>query len=512
MTGTSSARAEDRLPPATRYALAASTLGTGMVYLDQSAVNVALPALRTGLDIVVSDLQWVMSLYVLFASAPLLVCGILGDRFGRVRFYVAGMSLFGVASTACALAPGLEVLLVARSLQGLGAAMMVAVGLAILNANTPRAVRGRVIGLWASLTSLVVAIGPAAGGVLVDAASWRLVFAINAPLALLAIVLAWRKLPESRGGDERGVIDSASVLLMLAGMGSLLFGLIEGPRLDWSAAPVGGLVCGVALMILFVARQRTTVAPLVPAHLFRHRVFAGINAVTLLQWIAISAVFFFLPINLQQVQGYSATVSGLSILPVSFAVLVLSRISGRLADRLGALPLITAGIALIALALTWFAHMTRIESYAADLLPGTLAFGCGLGLLIAPLTHVAMNALPDRHSGLASGVNNTASRLANMISVALLGSLMVTGFAAGLDERISLLPITAETASAITAQSENLGALEPPAGMAPALAERVRDAAGAAFFDAWRQVMLLAVFLCGLSLALAWLALRPPPT
>ncbi len=512
MSAISPAGTRDHLPVATRYALAAATLGTGMVYLDQSAVNVALPALRAGLDIAVNDLQWVMSLYVLFASAPLLVCGVLGDRFGRVRFYVAGMSLFGIASLACALSPGLTVLLVARAVQGIGAAMMVAVGLALLNANTPRAVRGRVIGLWASLTSLVVAIGPAAGGALVDAASWRLVFAINAPLALIAVVVAWRGLPESRGPDDAGAVDALSVVLMLAGMGAILFGLIEGPRRHWSMSPLAGLATGAMLIALFVVRQRTAAAPLLPAHLFRHRVFAGINAVTLLQWIAISAVFFFLPINLQQVQGFTATVSGLSILPVSFAVLVLSRLSGRLADRFGPLPLILAGIALVGIALAWFAFMKRIDLYAADLLPGTVAFGCGLGLLIAPLTHVAMNALPDRHSGLASGVNNTGSRLANMISVALLGSLMVTGFAAQLDERIAALPLSADAATAITAQSRNLGAVQAPATLSPALAARVHEAVDASFFDAWRRVMLLAVALCGFSMALAWLALRRPPT
>ncbi|GJL83540.1 MAG: MFS transporter [marine bacterium B5-7] len=509
----------DKLPDATRYALFASALGTGMVYLDQSAVAVALPAIQQGLGLEVSDLQWIMSLYMLFLTTPLLIFGVLGDRHGRVRLYISGLICFGCGSLICGLAGNLGILLVARALQGLGASMMIAVGLAILNANTPREIRGRVIGAWASLTSLVIAFGPALGGFVVDAASWRLVFAINTPMALIAITIALWKLPESHSlvdDNSVGVIDTAadapSVLLLIVGLGTILLGLIEGPRFGWSLWIMLCLVVGLVLVGLFIARQRIATAPLIPAALFRHRVFAGINAVTLLLWLTIGAFFFFMPINLQQIQGFSATQSGLAILPVSLSVLIFSRFSGKLSDRFTAMPLIVIGIINMGVGLALFAHLQYVENYVRQLLPATLLFGVGLGLLVAPLTHVAMNALSDRHSGLASGVNNSASRLSSMLAVALFGSLMVSQFTADLGPRLLDLQLDPATMAAIMGNARDLGAMKVPVNLSAATTASIDASIDAAFFSAWKTVMWLCVAVCVISAVLAFLVLKKPRT
>jgi EmrB/QacA subfamily drug resistance transporter len=503
-----SAPGRETLPVNTRYALLLSTLGTGMVLLDQSAINIALPAIRAGLDLEVRGLQWIMSLYILFLSAPLLVCGVLGDRFGRVRFYITGASVFGLAGLLCGLAGNLEVLLLARAAQGFGAAMMVAVGLALLNANTPREIRGRVIGIWAGLTSLVIAVGPVAGGLLVDAFSWRLVFFINAPLALLGVLVGWRKLPESRADEARTQTDILGVVLMLLGMGALLFALIEGPRFGWKLSTLVSLAAGLLLLTLFVLRQRTALQPLVPPELFRHRVFVGINLVTMLQWLTISTLFFFLPINLQQMQGYSATESGLAVLPVSLAIVVLSRISGKLSDRIGPMWLILAGIVLIGAALALFSGVTVVEDYISDLLPAILCFGAGMGLLVAPLTHVAMNALPDRYSGLASGVNNTAARMSNMLAVAVFGSLMVLWFESGLGAALENLMLDESLTGVILAQAGSLGVVEIPRSVPDSTSADIAAAVTASFHEAWRVTMLACVALCGVSALAAFRLLR----
>lgn len=496
------------LPTATRLALLASALGTGMVYLDQGAVAVALPAIGADLGLGVGGLQWIISIYILFASAPLLVCGVLGDRFGRVRFYLAGMTLFGVGALSCAVAGDLVMLLVARAVQGLGSAMMVAVGLAMLNANTPPAMRGQVIGLWASLTSVVVSIGPVAGGVITELAGWRLVFAIHVPLAAAAMLLA-RRLHEAPSSRSPGPVDLVSVLLLLLGMGAVLLGLIEGPRRPGIGLPLCAALVGGGALAAFVLRQRTASVPLLPGHLFRHRVFAGINLVTALQWIAISAVFFFLPINLQQVQGYPPSEAGLAMLPISLSVLLLSRLAGRLADRFGALPPMLAGIGLLGAALALLAGSGRMDRYAVDLLPATLLFGGGLGLLIAPLTKVAMNALPDQHAGLASGVNNSATRFSNMIAVAALGALLVSLFAADLAGQPALLALAEAERAAVLASAGSLGALSPPPGLDADTVAALRAAVEQSFFHGWRWVMGVGTAICALSALVAWRWLRP---
>ncbi len=428
------------------WVLAATIMGSSMAFIDGSVVNVALPAIETSLHANVALIQWVINSYALSLAALILIGGAAGDRFGRRRVFVIGIAIFAAASIWCGLAPNVAQLVAARAVQGVGAALLIPASLAIIGASFDEAERGRAIGTWAGFSAIAAAIAPLLGGWFVDHVSWRWIFLINPIFAVPTIWLALRHLPESRDPTAPSGLDWVGALLVLAGLGSLAFGLIAWPDLGWRNPTVAvSLVTGLLLLIAFVWQEARSPAPLVPLDLFRSRTFAGVNLLTLLLYAALSGAFFLLPFSLIQVHGYSATLAGVVFLPFTIIMGGLSRWSGGLIDRFGARLPLTMGPAIAAIGFAMLAMPPGDSYWAAFLLP-IAVLGSGMAVSVAPLTTTVMNAVPKHRSGVASGINNAVARVAGLIAVAIFGAIALADYNRALDRHFSTLPIDASQA------------------------------------------------------------------
>jgi EmrB/QacA subfamily drug resistance transporter len=411
-----------------RWVLAATILASAIAYVDESVVNVALPAIGRDLSASPAALQWVINAYTLCLAAFLLVGGAAGDRLGRRRVFIAGVALFGAASLACGLSREIAQLIAARAVQGAGAALLIPCSLAIIGAAFPDNERGRAIGTWAGFSAIAAAIGPLLGGWIVDHLAWQTIFFINPVLCLAALWIAWRHLPESIDPDAPPGIDWLGALLAFAGLAGVAFGLIALPDTGWrdttTAATLAG---GGVLLAIFVWHEGRSPAPMMPLGLFRSATFSGVNALTLLLYGALGGAFFLLPFALISVHGYSATMAGAVFLPFTAIMAVLSRWSGGLLDRVGArLPLV-AGPVLVAVGFVLFALAGPETSYAlAFLLPVSIV-GLGMAVTVAPLTTTVIAAVPGHQTGVASGINNALSSVASLFAIAAFGALALHG-------------------------------------------------------------------------------------
>jgi EmrB/QacA subfamily drug resistance transporter len=406
-----------------RLVIAAAVLGSGVAFLDGSVVNSALPRIEETFDASLAGQQWVVTGYLLTLGSLLVVGGSLGDRYGRRRMFVFGLVGFSVTSMLCGLAPSLGVLIAARVLQGVSAALLVPGSLAMLSAVFHPDDRARAIGSWSGLASASTAIGPFLGGWLIDAVSWRWVFLINPPIAAVAVVLAQRSVPETRADDGHQPIDVAGAVALSGGLAGVVYALIEGPATKWPMASVASAVLGVAMLCAFVIIEHRSPAPMVPLTLFRSRRFAGTNAATFVIWGAIGAVFFFVTIHLQNDLGYSALEAGSASLPVTVLMLFFAAKSGAIAQRIGPRLPMTLGPVVIALS---FAFLSRIQpgsTYLAGVLPGIMLFGIGLVITVAPLTATVLAAVEDRYAGIGSAINNAVARVAALLAIAVLPAL-----------------------------------------------------------------------------------------
>lgn len=482
-----------------------------MVYLDQTALNVAIPSIQHALNADVAGFQWIINLYILTQSVLLMIGGALGDRYGRARMLIVGTLIFVAASVLCGLAGSLEMLIVARGLQGVGGALLIPGGLAIINATVAPGQRGRVLGVWGTFSPLVIMLGPLVGGWLTTAFSWRAIFFINVPIGFLAVFLAARFVPESRDEQATGPLDWPGVLTLMFGLAGMLYGLIEGSQLGWSHPLVAGGLGGGALMLaLFVLIERRSPAPLMPLHLFRNRAFSGINLMTLLHYTGLSSIFFFLTLNFQQAQGLSAFVAGLAQLPIPLCLFLVSRQAGRLTDRVGPLRVMTTGALLASGALLLLTLPGVGANYWLQFLPAELLFGLGNGLTFVPLTAIALGSLPSRYSGIASGLNNAVARVAQMLAVAVFGMVMLSTFRASLAGRVAALPLAEDARAQLLADARNLGATEPPAGLPPEVAAAVAAAIRSAFVEGFRQILVIAfvLVLAGLAVLYVFVGFR----
>src|SRR3954452_2990545 len=407
--------------PAGRWVLVATVLGSGIVGLDATVVGIALPAIGRDFGVDVAGLQWVVNAYTLTLAGLLLLGGTLGDRYGRRRVFVIGTVWFAVASLLCGVAPGAITLILARALQGVGAALLTPGSLAILQASFVEKDRSRAIGAWSGLGGVATAVGPFVGGWLIGVASWRLVFLINLPLAVAVVLLAARHVPESRAPAVTGRLDVTGAVLVTGGLTGLTYGLIEGSDLGWTSPVVlTALVAGVALLVGFVVFEGRTANQMLPLEVFSSRQFSATNAVTFVVYGALGGVLFLLPVVLQVVSVYSPTLAGTALLPVTGVMLLLSSRSGALAARIGPRLQMSVGPLVVAAGL---ALLTRVDSagdYLTELLPAVLVFGLGLAVTVAPLTATALSSAPVEHAGVASAVNNDVARAAGLIAVAVL--------------------------------------------------------------------------------------------
>lgn len=496
-----------------------------MVFIDGTVVNVALPALQSSLNATVVDVQWVVEAYALFLAALLLAGGSLGDHFGRKRIYSIGVVLFALASIWCGLAPNINQLIMARAVQGVGGALLVPGSLAIISASFNEEERGQAIGTWSGFTAITAAIGPVLGGWLIEHVSWRAVFFINVPLALVVLALVYLHVPESRDEESRG-LDWIGALLATISLGAIVYGLIESSRLGF-ASPViiAALICGVVTAIIFLiveARRgqakKAAVPPMLPLQLFRSRNFSGANLLTLFLYTALSGALFFLPLNLIQVQGYTATAAGAALLPFILIMFLLSRWSGGLVKRYGAkLPLVVGPI-IVSLGFALFmvpgiGHSGYAGgSYWVTFFPAAVVLGFGMALSVAPLTTTVMNAVPQNRAGIASGINNAVSRTAGLLAVAVLGIVMLQAFNSQLDSRLQTLGTTPEVKQILDSQRTRLAAVEIPQNVDPALRATLKQAVDESFVAGFRRVMGVAMILSLLSALSAWLLIEGKKT
>jgi EmrB/QacA subfamily drug resistance transporter len=497
--------------PSRRWVIAATSLGSGMAFLDSTVINVSLPAVQANLGATLQDVQWVYGAYALVLTALLLVGGSLGDHYGRRRVFSLGVVLFAASSLWCALALSPEHLIAARAAQGLGGAMMVPGSLAILGASFEEALLAKAIGTWAALSGTAMAAGPILGGWLVENISWRAAFLINVPLALVALLIVFRHVPESRD-PEAARLDFGGALLATAGLGALVYGLIHSSSAGLGdAAVLVPLAIGLLALGAFVFVESKSKKAMVPLSLFRSKDFDGVSLFTLLFYMALTGSLYFVPFLLVQVHGYSALAVGGIFLPFVTIAFVLGYLSGWVVARFGArLPLIVASLALAAgFVLFALPGANHHGSYWTSFFPAMVVQGFGMALVIAPLTTVALNSVEGPHSGLASGVNNAVCRAGGLLAVAVLGAVISAGFSAHLDTRLEAMELPPEIREAVEAQKVKLGAGEAPEGVDAATAARIEKAMAESFVAGFRLIMVVGV---GLALASALVAvvISPP--
>src|SRR4051812_15960536 len=432
-----------------RLTIIACILGTSVVFLDGTVVNVALPAIRADLAGGLAAQQWVVEAYLLTLGSLLLVGGSLGDLMGRKKIFSIGLAGFGLTSVLCAIAPNVEVLIAMRALQGVAGALLVPSSLALITAVFPAEERGAAIGTWTAWAGIATVLGPFGGGLLVDHASWRWIFAINVPFVLVTLAIL-RTVPESRDEQSMRKIDYLGAILVALGLAGPVFALIEQPVYGMGD-PVVWLpfVAGLALLAAFVWHEGRTDHPMLPLGLFRSRNFSIGNVTTLLVYGGFSAAPFFVTIFLQQVAGYSAVGAGLTLLPLTAVMFTLSRRWGALSDRIGPRLLMGAGPMLAGLGLIWMGRLDTDVNYFTELLPAVLVFALGLSMTVAPLTNTVLGAVPQHHAGVASGTNNAISRIAGLLAIATVGAIVSAQFGSALDRELAGRSLTPAAHAAV---------------------------------------------------------------
>ncbi len=494
------------------WVLVATILGSSMAFIDGSVVNVALPVIQRDLNATTADVQWIVETYALFLAALILVGGSLGDHFGRRRIFALGITVFTLASIWGGLSPTVLSLILARAVQGIGAALLVPGSLAIISASFSAEQRGRAIGTWSGFSALTTVVGPVLGGVLVQYASWRWVFFLNVPLAAVVLgVLFWR-VPESRDPDASGGLDWWGTLLVTLGLGALVYGLIEAGSLGFGTPLVlGALALGVVALFGFLLVEARRSAPMVPLTVFRSHTFSGANLLTLLLYGALSGVTFFLPFDLIQVQGYAPTFAGAAFVPFILLMFLLSRWAGGLVNRYGAKlplvigPLITAvGFALFALP----GITSGPGSYWGTFFPAVLVMGLGMTITVAPLTTAVMGAVEQRHAGVASGINNAVSRTAGLLAIAVFGIVALAVFTSSLESHLATLHLSPGVQQLIDAQRTRLAGITIPTSVSGETQAALKRAIDESFVSAFRLVSLLGAALAVLSALSAWLLIE----
>ncbi|HUR05674.1 MAG TPA: MFS transporter [Nonomuraea sp.] len=401
-----------------RWILAATVLGSGLAMLDSTVVNVALPFLGDDLDADMAGLQWTINAYTLTLAGLILLGGSLGDRFGRRKVFLIGTVWFALASALCGLSPNIEFLVAARGLQGVGGALLTPGALAIIQASFVRDDRPRAVGAWSGLGGVAAAIGPLLGGAVVQTAGWRWAFLINLPFAAIVVLVTLRHVPESKDEQAAGRFDVLGAVLAALALAFLTYGLIE----KGTAIPlVVGLVLGAAFVVL---EKRRSPDALVPVSIFRDRVFTAVNVVTLFVYAAMGVVFFLLVVQLQVVSQFPPTAAGLSLIPVTILMLLLSARAGEVAKRYGPRWPMTIGILVAGLGFLWMSTIGFGASYALQVLPAVTVFGLGLTATVAPLTATVLATASERYAGTASGVNNALARTGSLLSVAAVPPLV----------------------------------------------------------------------------------------
>lgn len=476
------------------WVLIATILASSMAFIDGTVVNVALPALQTDLHATVQDIQWVVESYALLLASLLLLGGSLGDLYGRRRVFITGVLLFAIGSAWCGFAPQIASLVLARGLQGVGAALLVPGSLAIISASYSENERGRAIGTWSGFTAITAAIGPVLGGWLVQNISWRWVFFINLPLAIVVILLSLWRVPETRNEAASRSLDWKGAALATLGLGAITFALINGSTTtSGHGKTVWGFgMAGVGALIGFLFVETGSPSPMISLRLFRSQTFSGANLLTFLLYAPLAGILFFFPLDLIQVQHYSATQAGAALLPLILLIFVLSRWSGGLVARHGARLPLTIGTLVTALGFALFSRPGIGGSYWSTFFPAVAVLGVGMAICVAPLTTAVMESVPASEAGVASGVNNAMSRIAGLLAIAVFGLVLSAGFNRTLNRSLAQIHLSPSERQGVETQRSKLAGAQ----IDNALVESAFDEA---FLAGYRQVIWISVALVLLS-------------
>jgi EmrB/QacA subfamily drug resistance transporter len=494
------------------WVLAACVLGSSMAFIDSSVVNVALPKMESDLATTLSSMTWVINAYTLCMSALLLIGGGAADQIGRRRIFLIGITVFSIASIGCGLAPGVETLILARAIQGVGAALLIPCSLAIIGAAFGEKERGAAIGIWSGASAIAAGGGPLLGGWLVDHVSWRAIFLINPIIAVPTILIALRHVAESIDAEAKKGLDATGAALAFFGLGFLVYGLIAASDRGWSSPIVlGAVLLGAIFLVSFVFVERRSPTPMMPLNVFTSLTFSGVNILTLLLYGALGGAMFFMPFLLIQVHGYSATEAGGVFLPFTIVLALLSRWGGGLVDRFGArLPLII-GPSVVAVGFVLWSLPGVGGSYWTTFLLPSLLLGFGMAITVAPLTTTVLNSVAQHQTGVASGINNAVAQIASLLLIAILGTVGVATLNRSLDQHLAASSAGAEVHKIVDMARHGFVMPGMPPGTSEQSQRAAHDLIADSFLDTIRRVMLIAAALSVASAAAAAVTIKTSP-
>jgi EmrB/QacA subfamily drug resistance transporter len=482
---------KDLAPSKGTWVLAATIIGSSITFIDGTVVNVALPILQEKLNASVTQMQWVVESYALMLSALILVGGALGDKYGRKLVYSIGVVIFALSSLWCGLVSSAVPLIIARAVQGVGAALLVPGSLAIISATFPKKERGKAIGTWSGFTSIAAGFGPVLGGWLIENISWRWIFFINLPLAVIVLLITWRHVPESRNENAKKGLDWPGALLATLGLGGIVYGLTESSSLGFSHPMVfGSMIGGAIVLVLFVIVEARGRNPMMPLELFKSSSFTGANLLTLFLYAALGGLLFFLPFNLIQIQGYGPTAAGSALVPFVLMMFLLSRWAGGLIDRFGAkLPLII-GPVITGIGFGLFIIPGVGSSYWTTFLPAIIVMSFGMSISVAPLTTTVMGSVDEHHAGVASGINNAVSRTASLLAIAVFGVAMLVSFNRAMEYRLASSELPAQVKTLLEEQKTRFTNIDT-SQLPPEMREQAVDIVKGSFVSGFRLVALI---------------------
>ena len=495
-----------------KWILASSILASAMAFIDSTALNVALPSLQKNLGAAGTDLFWILNAYLLMLASLILLGGSLGDKLGRKKIFMIGIVIFILGSAACGFAPDVNFLIAFRCVQGLGGALMIPGSLSIISSSFSDKERGKAIGTWSAITTLVTVGGPIIGGALADAGLWRFIFFINMPVGIISFFILWFKVKESRDEETDHVLDYPGAAAAVISLALLTFGFLRIPETGiQNPGSFLSLTGGIIVSVIFIFIERSSKHPMMPLKLFANKTFSGVNLLTFFLYAALSAGILFLSLNMIQLQGYSQLDAGLTLLPFTFLMMLISRYSGSLADKYGPRWLLIAGpcMAGIGLLLLSFVKQTAgAPEYFTSFFPGIVAFGLGMSFTVTPLTATVMGSLPNHYSGTASGVNNAITRISGVFANAILGALAILFFSVFLTEKMNSSDISNESKNAVIAQAANLGNAKLPEGIDANNKENIETAFKDGFSAAYSKVMRICSGLAFLSALTAFIFIK----
>ncbi len=483
-----------------RFVMASTILASAMAFIDGTALNVILPSLQKSLNATGTDLFWILNAYLLMLASLILIGGSLGDKLGRKKIFTIGILIFLVGSLLCGFAADVLTMIIYRAIQGIGGALMIPGSLSLISSSINPDERGKAIGTWSAITTIVTMGGPVLGGFFGDAGLWRYIFFINIPIGLVAIFLLLTKVKETKNDDDDKSIDYAGAITIVAALSSLTFGFLEIPEVglyNWKAYFF--IISGTFLLLIFIMIEYKSKHPMMPLKLFSKKTFSGANLLTFFLYAGLGAGMLFLSLNMVQAQGYSQLQSGLTFLPFTILMILMARFSGALADKHGPRLLLIVGPAVAGLGFILLSLVKETNGFAdywTTFFPGIMVFGFGMSLTVVPLTTAVMAAVDDHFSGTASGINNALTRISNVFANAVFGALAVVFFTGALQKNIASVSLNPHVKQEVIKESVNLGNAKVPDAVLASDKEMIKKAYRDSFIKVYTNIMLISAALC----------------